>query len=99
MIKPPDCLSQYCLYKPLIFRDFSIHYGVIAAWFRFCLNGLSGVLPIMLVGGSLYYWSVGNVSAGDIAAAGAISLRLSQMTGWVSFTLMTLYANLGEVRS
>ncbi len=79
------------------FRDFSIHYGVIAAWFRFCLNGLSGVLPIMLVGGSLYYWSVGNVSAGDIAAAGAISLRLSQMTGWVSFTLMTLYANLGEV--
>ena len=79
------------------FRDFSIHYGVIAAWFRFCLNGLSGILPIMLVGGSLYYWSKGNVSAGDIAAAGAISLRLSQMTGWVSFTLMTLYANLGEV--
>ena len=79
------------------FRDFSIHYGVIAAWFRFCLNGLSGILPIMLVGGSLYYWSMGNVSAGDIAAAGAISLRLSQMTGWVSFTLMTLYANLGEV--
>ena len=79
------------------FRDFSINYGVIAAWFRFCLNGLSGILPIMLVGGSLYYWSMGNVSAGDIAAAGAISLRLSQMTGWVSFTLMTLYANLGEV--
>ena len=79
------------------FRVFSIHYGVIAAWFRFCLNGLSGILPIMLVGGSLYYWNMGNVSAGDIAAAGAISLRLSQMTGWVSFTLMTLYANLGEV--
>ena len=79
------------------FRDFSIYYGVIAAWFRFCLNGLSGILPIMLVGGSLYYWNMGNVSAGDIAAAGAISLRLSQMTGWVSFTLMTLYANLGEV--
>ena len=79
------------------YRDFSIHYGVIAAWFRFCLNGLSGILPIMLVGGSLYYWNMGNVSAGDIAAAGAISLRLSQMTGWVSFTLMTLYANLGEV--
>ena len=79
------------------YRDFSINYGVIAAWFRFCLNGLSGILPIMLVGGSLYYWNMGNVSAGDIAAAGAISLRLSQMTGWVSFTLMTLYANLGEV--
>ena len=51
----------------------------------------------MLVGGSLYYWRVVNVSGCYFAAAVAISLRLSQMTGWVSFTLMTLYANLGEV--
>jgi ATP-binding cassette subfamily B protein len=51
----------------------------------------------MMVGGSLWFWSTGNITAGDIAAAGAISLRLSQMTGWVSYTLMTLYANLGEV--
>ena len=27
----------------------------------------------------------------DIAAAGAISIRLAQMTGWVSFTLMLQY--------
>ena len=79
------------------FRDRSLDYGVVAAWFRFCLNGLGGVLPVMMVGGSLWFWSTGNITAGDIAAAGAISLRLSQMTGWVSYTLMTLYANLGEV--
>jgi len=79
------------------FRDRSLDYGVVAAWFRFCLNGLAGVLPVMMVGGSLWFWSTGNITAGDIAAAGAISLRLSQMTGWVSYTLMTLYANLGEV--
>lgn len=79
------------------FRDYSLDYGVIAAWFRFCLNGLAGVLPVIMVGGSLWFWNTGNVSAGDIAAAGAISLRLSQMTGWVSYTLMTLYTNLGEV--
>ena len=79
------------------FRDRSLDYGVVAAWFRFCLNGLAGLLPIMMVGGSLWFWSSGSVSAGDIAAAGAISLRLSQMTGWVSYTLMALYSNLGEV--
>ena len=79
------------------FRQFSLDYGVIAAWFRFSLNGLAGVLPVIMVGGSLWFWSTSNVSAGDIAAAGAISLRLSQMTGWVSYTLMTLYTNLGEV--
>ncbi|PQM62736.1 MAG: multidrug ABC transporter ATP-binding protein [Rhodobacteraceae bacterium] len=79
------------------FRKYSLDYGVIAAWFRFCLNGLAGILPVIMVGGSLWFWNTGNVSAGDIAAAGAISLRLSQMTGWVSYTLMTLYTNLGEV--
>jgi len=79
------------------FRTSSIKYGEVAAWFRFCLNGLAGVLPILMVGGSLWFWSTGQVSAGDIAAAGAISLRLSQMIGWVSYVLMTIYSNFGEI--
>ena len=79
------------------FRDRSLDYGTVASWFRFCLNGLGGILPVMMVGGSLWFWSLGSISAGDIAVAGAISLRLSQMTGWVSYTLMTIYANLGEI--
>lgn len=81
------------------FRDSSLDYGTVASWFRFCLNGLGGVLPVMMVGGSLWFWSTGSISAGDIAVAGAISLRLSQMTGWVSYTLMTIYANLGEIEN
>ena len=79
------------------FRYNSIKYGEVAAWFRFCLNGLAGVLPVIMVGGSLWFWSTGQVSAGDIAAAGAISLRLSQMIGWVSYVLMTIYSNFGEI--
>ena len=79
------------------FRARSLDYGKVASWFRFCLNCLGGVLPVMMVGGSLWFWSTGTISAGDIAVAGAISLRLSQMTGWVSYTLMTIYANLGEI--
>ena len=79
------------------FRKRSLDYGAVASWFRFCLNGLGGVLPVMMVGGSLWFWSTGSISVGDIAVAGAISLRLSQMTGWVSYTLMTVYANLGEI--
>jgi ATP-binding cassette subfamily B protein len=34
---------------------------------------------------------------GEIAATGAIAMRIAQMTGWVSFTLMAIYANVGEV--
>ena len=74
----------------------AVKYGWLSASFRFWLMALGGLLPVILVGMTLYFWSVGSASAGDIAAAGAISLRLAQMTGWVSFTLMGMYANVGE---
>ena len=78
-------------------REKTLGYGRVSVSFRFCLITVAGLLPILLVGGALWYWSQGLVSAGDIAATGAVSLRLAQMTGWVSFTLMGLYANIGEV--
>ncbi len=79
------------------FRDTSLDFGRMSVTFRFWLMTIAGVLPVLLVGGALWYWSRGLVTAGDIAATGAVSLRLAQMTGWVSFTLMGLYANVGEV--
>ncbi len=79
------------------FRERAISYGVISSWFRLTLMALAGVLPVMLVGGTVWLWSHGTASAGDIAAAGAISFRLAQMTGWVSFSLMSIFGNLGEV--
>ncbi len=75
----------------------AVRYGWLSASFRFWLMTLGGLLPIILVGMTLYFWATGSATAGDIAAAGAISLRLSQMTGWVSFTLMGMYANVGEI--
>ncbi len=72
-------------------------WGALSAWFRFVLMALAGMLPTMLIGGTAWLWSLGLTSAGDIVAAGAISIRLSQMTGWVSFTLMQIYSHLGEV--
>lgn len=79
------------------YRDRFIEFGRVSVAFRFWLMALAGLLPVLLVGGALWYWSLGLVSAGDIAATGAVSLRLAQMTGWVSFTLMGLYSNIGEV--
>ncbi len=75
----------------------AVNYGWLSASFRFWLMALGGLLPILLVGATLYFWTSGAATAGDIAAAGAIALRLSQMTGWVSFTLMGMYANVGEI--
>ena len=79
------------------FRRKAVDFGVMSAWFRVTLMTLAGVLPVILIGGTLWLWSGGLASPGDVAAAGAISIRIAQMTGWVSFTLMQIYANVGEV--
>ncbi|MEM9248505.1 MAG: ABC transporter ATP-binding protein [Pseudomonadota bacterium] len=79
------------------FREKAIDFGVMSTFFRFALMTVAGALPVLMIGGTLLLWRDGIASAGDIAAAGAISIRIAQMTGWVSFTLMGIYANVGEV--
>jgi ATP-binding cassette subfamily B protein len=79
------------------YRAKSVHWAGLAAWFRFLLITLAGVLPVALVGYGLTRWSVGAVTTGEVATIGAMSIRLSQMTGWVSWTLLGIYASIGEV--
>ena len=79
------------------FRDSALVYGAISSWFRFNLMALAGVLPVLMVGATVWLWSHGLATTGDIAASGAVSFRLAQMTGWVSFSLMTIFGNMGEV--
>jgi len=80
-----------------VFRDRSLEFGVISTWFRYALMTLAGVLPVLLIGGTLLLWQQGGATVGDIAAAGAIAMRIAQMTGWVSFTLISIYTSVGEV--
>jgi ATP-binding cassette subfamily B protein len=78
-------------------RERSLDFGRLSTGFRFALMFCAGLLPILMIGGTLLLWRAGSATPGDIAAAGAVAFRLSQMTGWVSFTLMALYSNVGEV--
>lgn len=80
-----------------VFRDRGLEFGRLSTGFRFALMTAAGILPIILIGGTVVLWQSGGASPGDIAAAGAISIRIAQMTGWVSFALMGMYANIGEV--
>lgn len=89
--------DRVALRSMAVFRERSVEFGVISTWFRLALMALAGVLPVVLIGGTLALWQQGTASAGAIAAAGAISLRIAQMSGWVSFTLMSIYTSIGEV--
>ncbi|WP_278922221.1 MULTISPECIES: ABC transporter ATP-binding protein [Pseudophaeobacter] len=81
------------------FRETALEFGYLAATFRFCLMTLAGLLPVLLIGATLMLWRDGSATEGDIVAAGAVSIRIAQMTGWVSFTLMAIYSNVGEIEN
>ncbi len=80
-----------------VFRDRSLEFGEISTWFRLSLMTLAGVLPVLLIGGAVLLWQAGMGTAGTIASAGAIAMRIAQMSGWVSFTLMSIYTGVGEI--
>ncbi|RWR04762.1 ABC transporter ATP-binding protein [Paenirhodobacter populi] len=79
------------------FREKAHDFGVTSTWYRLAQMALSGVLPVMLVGGAVLMWQAGAATAGDIAASGAIAMRIAQMSGWVSMSLMQIWGSVGEV--
>ncbi|MCG6111943.1 MAG: ABC transporter ATP-binding protein/permease [Paracoccus sp.] len=79
------------------FRERALDFGVVSTWFRLSLMIVAGILPVILVGGAILLWRDGSATVGDVAASGAIAMRLSQMTGWVSMALMGMWGSIGEV--
>ncbi len=79
------------------FRARALDFAKVSVAFRVCLMTLAGVLPVLLVGGSLWLWSAGGTTIGSVVAAGTVAIRLAQMTGWISFTLMGISAKIGEL--
>jgi len=77
-------------------RTRALEYGEVATLFRFGLITIAGVLPLAMLGFGLA-WRDAGITPGDLAAIGAVSIRLSQMTGWISFVLMAVFSHIGEV--
>lgn len=79
------------------YRHTSINFGALTTRFRLLLSIHAGVLPVALIGGALWFWSRGVASPGDIAAAGLVASRLGHMSGWISFTALGIFSNVGEI--
>jgi ATP-binding cassette subfamily B protein len=77
-------------------RATALKLGEVQTIFRMGLIFIAGLLPLALVGLAVALRGTG-VSPGDVAAVGTIGIRLSQMTGWISFTMMVIYSHIGEV--
>ena len=58
---------------------------------------LNGILIVSVVGWALWLWSGGLATAGIVAAAAALTLRLNSMTGWIMWAVTNLFQNLGVI--
>ena len=63
----------------------------------FGMNILNGLLTTSLIGMSLYLWYIGEATAGTIAAASALAIRLNAMTGWIMWALSSFFRELGVI--
>lgn len=61
------------------------------------LTVLNGLLIVGVVGWAIWLWMTGAASAGVVAAAAALTLRLNAMTGWIMWAVSSFFRNLGVV--
>ena len=61
------------------------------------LTALNGLLIVGVVGWAIWLWITGVASAGVVAAATALTLRLNAMTGWIMWAVSSFFRNLGVV--
>ena len=62
------------------------------------LTLLNGLMVVGVIGLALWLFLAGNATAGIIAAASALTLRLSAMSGWIMWAMTTLFRNVGVIQ-
>ena len=62
------------------------------------LTAINGFLMVAVIGLALMLWQQGAATIGTVAAASALVLRLNAMTGWIMWSLSSLFQNLGVIR-
>ncbi len=62
------------------------------------LTVINGFLIVAVIGYALVLWQQGAATIGTVAAASALVLRLNAMTGWIMWSLSSLFQNLGVIR-
>jgi len=73
-------------------------YGTELIRFRASMVVFASSVFFFVMLGCLLLWTKGEITPGEVVAAGSVALRIMMMAGWVSFSLMTIYTNLGDVQ-
>ena len=73
-------------------------YGKELVRFRLSMVVFASSIFLFVLAACLFLWVQNAISPGAVVAAGSVALRIMMMAGWVSFSLMTIYTNLGDIQ-
>ena len=72
-------------------------YGKELIRFRVSMVVFASSIFLFVMAACLLLWAKDLITPGSVVAAGSVALRIMMMAGWVSFSFMTIYTNLGDV--
>ncbi len=78
-------------------RNASFDFGRIAVTMRLGLAFLNAFGALLVVGLAVWLWQIGSATIGDLGAAAALILRATQMSGWVAWSALGVFSNIGVV--
>ena len=73
-------------------------YGKELVRFRLSMVIFASTIFLFVLAACLILWVQNAISPGAVVAAGSVALRIMMMAGWVSFSFMTIYTNLGDIQ-
>ena len=73
-------------------------YGKELVRFRLSMVIFASSIFLFVLAACLFLWVQSAISPGAVVAAGSVALRIMMMAGWVSFSFMTIYTNLGDIQ-
>ena len=62
------------------------------------LNAINGLLILGVVGTSVWLWTTGTTTVGQVAAAAALTIRLNGMSGWIMWVTIRMFEHAGVIR-
>jgi len=70
----------------------------LGSLFEICVDWLNLGALFIVAGSGLYLWSIGEVTAGVVAGAIALIMRMNNMSHWIMWEMSALFENIGTVR-
>jgi ATP-binding cassette subfamily B multidrug efflux pump len=89
--------EAYALSAIKRFRIRFLQFVRLMTKMTFGLNLLNGGLIVGVLGTSVWLWSIGEVSVGQVAAASALTVRMNGMSGWIMWLTIRMFEQIGVI--